>query len=441
MKKIIKFILAMVLVLFVFLSSSCRDSSVDEEILRDAENFHIADSRPERYYGNFIPETAFAPTDTSDFEGIFSPLYNFNNNRFYFPVRRDNHTLMLSYVNLQTGEHRLICPDPFCRHVENECRYLGFQRTFFARENVIYTHAITGDFGGDINYIRWSILRVDLNNDRIDVVYQAEEDFTKQDVDIAFIYGNTLYFFVTTRITAENERTATSVRTLKRLDISNHQIIETKSFPNEYVNIAARLMYIDEGKFYFDSLTHIFTTDFNLENKKVIYNFNPNEFLENYFFDKNTGEFFFLVRNVRNHIGSIYVYANDELKRLNMPHENIFSFQLTNSKIYYSPFNPEFLGISPRDDLINDRIYNFTGGRIYVTDRHIREEYELVFEACRNFLIGTEVCRYVIIGDYLYFAHMQFISNGRYVWFSSAHYLEKVRINMRENTIRYLGFD
>jgi hypothetical protein len=79
--------------LLIFILSSCRGSSVDEEILKNSDFFNVSaengdNSALERYYGDFIPEEQYIPTETEDLSGIFSSIYTFNNNRFYFPVKK-----------------------------------------------------------------------------------------------------------------------------------------------------------------------------------------------------------------------------------------------------------------------------------------------------------------------------------------------------------------
>jgi len=62
---------------------------VDEEILKNDVIPQInRNNELERYYGNFVPEMRYTPTDTSELDGILSPVYTFNNNRFYFPVNK-----------------------------------------------------------------------------------------------------------------------------------------------------------------------------------------------------------------------------------------------------------------------------------------------------------------------------------------------------------------
>jgi len=458
MKIIKKYIIPVILILFLTILSSCRDISVDEDIIKNDIVYDIRrNSELKRYYGDFEPEENYIPTNTIDLDGILSPVYMFNNNRFYFPVNKryeievDGGTsgggmTMLTYIDLHSGKQRFICPDPLCKHMPDECKYIDLQTAFFAEKNIFYTTFIDGGFYENWTDRRFVIAKVDLNNDRIDIVYRTEEDPSRQAVNVEGIYNNKLYFFVDTRTENEGQREVTSTRTLKIMDLSTHNLSEAVNFPEQYVNIWSSIMFIDENTFYFQSLRNIFTTDFNFENEKIIYSFENNERLGNYFYDTSTKELFFLARNTKDNTGIIYVYGNSAIKKLNMPHTDIYSFMLTNGEIYYSPYESIFLGISPRDDLpMKDReVYNYTKGKIYVTDRHSREEAELIFDDGANFnyvIGGSEVCEYIIIGDYMYFPYMEFLDDGTHVWFRSAHFLEQVRINLKENTILYFAFE
>jgi hypothetical protein len=433
-----KYIYPIILILLLVLMS-CRDTSIDEEILRQADGFSVINGsgETERYYGSFLPEINYTPTDTSDIDGIFSRRYmELNNNRLYFSGSAAG---VYSYIDLNTGESRLICPDSLCRHNIEECRYVNLVvMPVFTGENIFYTsnNNMGTFFNADMSQpLRDIIYRVDLNNDRVEAVYQTEEDWTEMYINNLYVHNNTLYFNHHRRIEIEGERERTIIKSLKLLDLTTHQIIGEKDFPAEYTHDDAAIMFTDGSRYYFQSMRHIFTTDSNLENAEIIYTFQSNEFLTDFYHDTNTGEFFFLIYNETENTGSIYVYRNSELRKLDMPHDNIVTFLLTADKIYYSIFEPILLGI----DQDGDNVYNITAGRIYAAGRDTPENSELFFEVDTNFNIRSSPMGsfgYVIISDYIYFSNMYLINEGAHVRWSRA-WTGKVRINIRENTIRH----
>ncbi|MDR2971792.1 MAG: hypothetical protein LBU83_07700 [Bacteroidales bacterium] len=162
-----------------------------------------------------------------------------------------------------------------------------------------------------------------------------------------------------------------------------------------------------------------------------------------FYYDEKTDELFFIIRNLTENTGAIYVYKNGETKKLDMPHENIFCFQLTNNAIYYSPYNPIYYGQSanPAHIAAGIGLYDFTGGKIYVTDRNTRAETTLIFDCGKDFYIYTESRSYIIVGDYLYFRKLTLVEENGLVYFNLILGVDKVRINLKENTIKHLKFE
>ena len=431
------------------LFTSCRINSIDDEVQVNIEKidelFSIETNtanRPRNYAG-FYPESIFSPTTTRFMEGIISPRYrNFNNNRFYFSVstlQEGNTTFILSYVDLDTGERRFICADPFCRHIWGECQFVNigvspFTGLLFSGNDVFYSVAqmLQAETFIPIEVI----IRVDINTNTITVAY-AIEGTSNRYMNLSHVYQDNLYFFEIEVVETEQQMRGT-IGTLKSLCIITHSIREIVTFPPE-LNIIYHqgVIKMTGDRLYLLSMTGLFSIDSSLENKRLIYTFRTSDdyFTTFRYYDTNTGEFFFLVTNFRNRTGTIYVYYDGEVRALDMPHENIVNFQLTANRIYYSPFNCIFYGMGSL--LAGDiPIYDYTGGRIYVTDRHNRMEYELILNVGEDLFMRG----YTIVGDYVYFHHSgleRIIENPAMV---EGFGLDKVRINFRENTIRFFGF-
>jgi hypothetical protein len=275
--------------------------------------------------------------------------------------------------------------------------------------------------------------KVDLNRDIIQKIYEANGTH----LSAICKYKEKFYFFEIKQ-TALNKKTIQRYN-LKSVDINTESITDHGYMPDKYVDTAANIFYIGNNKFYFEDLDKIFTTNLSFENEKLIYNISKNEAVGDYYYDEKTDELFFIIRDQKNNTGAIYVYSNDKLKKIDMPHENIYCFQLTNNKIYYSPYNPIFYGIAA--DFQRTEIYDYTGGKIYETDRNNRKESKLIFDSEKEFIIYNPFNSYIVIGDYLYFDNPELIEDGEFTYFSVAHKLEKVRINLKENTIKYIKFE
>ena len=443
--------LVILAITFLTLLSSCRNANIDKKILEDADNFNNVfeinrDYSLEEYYGDYERETLSVPTDIDDFYDIYSPMYNFfNNDRYYFTVKKRYETAheldgreIYVYVDLKTGEKHYICSDPLCTHIEmGECKYLNMNSAmFFIDKNIFYITSIEGFYDESNIAKKFSIYKINLNTNKIENVYQCVDDFTKVYITISFIYNNRLYFLETERISLtkdDSKKEYREVSTLKTLNLETQKIENERLLPQNYT-LDTGIIYIDNYTCFFNSIKRLFFTDLSFLNEEIIYDFQNNEYLGDYFYDKNTKELYFNVRNDKLNTGDVYVYKNGKLERVNLSNENnIYCFQLTDSKIYYSIYEPFYYGISPR----GGEVYDYISGKVYESDRKSISESKLIFDGSGEFNLH----KYVIVGDYLYFDYMDFMNDGTFVWFSKALELKKARINFKNNTIKYISFD
>lgn len=438
------------LLIIMFIFPSCRDLSVDEQILNDANDeerlFTInRSSSLIEYYGDYAKENTYTPTSTEDIEGIYSSNYQrINNERYYFTVKKRYETEtqqtareIYAYINTKNGEKNYICADPLCTHTElEECKYLNLiGNIYFGEENVFYMAFMDGFYTGKPD-VRWSIYEINLNNDSMDIIYQCAKDRSQSRINILFLYDNKIYFHEIDNIeSTDGSKEYDSAYTLKVLDLSTNKTMILDTVSSTYIKGLIPL-YMSTDVCLFAADGKIFKSNYYFNNEQAIYEFNSNEALKAYYYDEKTGELYFNTWNMIDNCGSIYKYDGNIVNLVEMPHDNIYCFQLTNSKIYYSAYDPYYYGPGMR----GGDVYDYTHGKIYATDRHDTSESILIFDDGIDFSMNSSYS-YLILGDYLYFDYMELRQENGYVWYSKALELKKVRINLKEHTVKYLSFD
>jgi len=445
-----KKITAIFLLVTILIFSSCRDLSVDEKILNNANNeahlFTInRSSSLVEYYGDYAKEDTYSPTSTEDIKGIYSPLYRkINNERYYFTVKKRYETEtqqtareIYAYINTANGEKHYICSDPLCTHTElEECKYLNLiGNIYFGENNVFYMAFMDGFYTGKSD-VRWSIYEINLNDDSINIIYQCNKDRSQSQINILFLYDNNIYFHEIDNIeSADGSKEYDSAYTLKVLDLTTKKTRTLDTVSSAYIKGLTPL-YMSQSVCLFAADGKIFQSDYYFNNEQVIYTFSPNEALQSYYYDEKNSELYFNTWNTLDNHGSIYKFDGTSVSLVEMPHDNIYCFQLTNSKIYYYAYDPYYYGPGMR----GGEVYDYTNGKIYSTDRHDPSESVLIFDDGIDFSMNSSYA-YLILGDYLYFDYMELRQENGYVCYSMALELKKVRINLKEHTVKYLSFD
>jgi len=450
-------LLILILALSVcFALQACRDDNIDEQIKSNIESNYLPknneNSANDLYYADYNEETEYIPASDKEFNGIVAiPYgftysgYSFNNDRYYFSATKNVNTNsssftvdMLNYIDLLTGEQHYICPDPLCLHsAPEECKYIELANNcFFTDNNVFYTFRQDITKNQSLMYLSFSMYKADLNKGIVENIYKCKDSASKNHLFLKALRGSDLYFQEYTRNeTSESAKMMKESIVLSVYNTDSGKVRIINDFPEEYVDKSANLFYADEDNLYFISLTDIFTTDLSLENERLVYKLKENENFGSCYYDKETEELFFNVFNAKEKRGCMYVYANGVLDELDMPSENIYCFQLTKSTIYYSEYAPLFYGISS----MGGEVYDYSGGKIYAANRNNRKESELIYDGGKDFIIANDSIRYIIIGDYLYFDYLKIENTGGTV--DPIYSGCKIRINPKENTIKYLKFE
>lgn len=121
---------------------SCRGIKNEDEILKKIDKYAGAGTLQQFDYlsgvGTWLsPETEYKYVHGGDHSdgiiGIYNHNYLLRDERLYFTINsgvsdKTSGQPMWAYISLQTGEKHYLCPDPLCRHTEEDgCRYLDMQ--------------------------------------------------------------------------------------------------------------------------------------------------------------------------------------------------------------------------------------------------------------------------------------------------------------------------
>lgn len=388
------------------------------------------------YYGDYANETEYIPEDISEIEGIYSPLYKtINGGRYYFPIKKPyitesqqtSHSIY-AYVDFKTGDKGYICENPYCTHTElEECKYLNLVSIlYFGNDGAIYM-PFMDLYDADLSDVRYSIHKVDFQNDKTEIIYQCDADRNKKSLNILYSDGNNIYF--------KETDSETQNASIFKLDLETYEINEIKNISAENTNTFS-LLYINNTNSYYTADGKLFKADENFNDSKMVFKLSTDERIKQYFYDEKTDELYFHIWNLKDNTGYVYTFDGFRLSKLSLPHDNIFFFQLTNNNIYYSAYEPYHYGPGMR----MGEVYDYTGGKIYATDRYNTSDFSMIFDDGIDFHMNSDY-QPLILGNYIYFDYMQFNQENGYFWYSMALELKKARIDFVNKTVKYISFD
>lgn len=430
--------------LFLFLCSlllltSCRNTQVDE-MIRDklaAENESLAvdesSSVDESASDTKTPETtdgAASSSLTADVDGILSEHYTFNDNKYYFVTRKEGgytEDSMLTYYDFQTGKNRIICPDPLCGHENVEsCKYVGFEKPWFVSPGVFYGIRFHGD--------NPAICRVDLNEDTVKVVYTSNAPI----LEAVWMDGLTFYFYEV-QLGTEETQWQTEYH-LYAMDGSTDQVKEVSNVTE--LLLSGNILLIHDGTLYCDWNRALVRCGLDLQNQTELHRFSAGEQISQWCYDTNTEEFYFSVCNQSEQTGSLYVSSKGETTEVPLGAE-IYTFTLTQDKLYYSLYDPIFYGIS--NDPGHSEVYDYSGGKVYVADRKAPKTGELLYDCGgESVLCVASVFNYVVVGNSLFFDDVAIVRetiNGvDYTYFALSRELGMNRVDLTTGETELIEF-
>ena len=432
---------AMLIVLVLLMcgsAASCWKRMTDEEIM---EQLGIPVVSEETTGTNGEKETEkIHNVKISDYptgvEGLVSPDLTISNGKYYYLTKRSNGYTgveMISYVDLETKENYIICPDPLCKHGEDwSCKYTEFQEIYLTDTPGVF-------YSIKMNTETPPICRIDLNQDTVETVYTADTFYT---TIIAMDEGK-LYFYDVEYIVQDKQ--SKYEYHFYYIDTATDELVDIGYLPERFAVEGGVICTIFNGEIYYQAKNgDIRKTDFDFNENTLILNA-PNLGIENWIYDEKTDELYLLLTNDEDRKGSLYVYRNGTAEKIRLPHENIIMFTMTNSNIYYSVYDKETASFGISRAPGNPEVYDLAGGRVYMVDRAQPGEAELVFDYPGEYFLNSPLTSYCVIDDCLYFDEpilvREHIDGVDYVYFDYAITMNRICANLKTGEITRYQFD
>ena len=439
-----KTILAIVLLLCTL--ASCNNTVSEEQIIENLDE-----------YVPQVSETSETDEKCNTFatgvEGIITEDWVINDNKFYFVTKRKSKysnplsklgkgVEMISYIDFDTGYNSIICPDPLCEHEEDgDCKYTEFEEMYFTEKGVFYSMRVLDPDYITRNNAVMEICKIDLNKDMVKSVC-ATQTFSAH---IIGLDGDKLYYYE--RIEETLDKKTVYHYHLYYIDTKNDTTKSLGRMPEDFEADYALFAFLYDGEVYYHSKSgKLMKTDWEFSETVELFD-TGNSMMPNLFIDTNTGEIYYNLINQSAHTGSIYVYKDGVSEKLVMPHNEIYTFTLTESDIYYTVYDPIYYGINPSIG----ETYDYSGGKVYKTSRTEHAEAELVYDCAGEYVICNAESRNIMVfGDDLYFEEIEITQetvekeDGTeivYTYFNGAINVNKIRINLTTGELTRYQFD
>ena len=337
----------------------------------------------------------------TDWDGILSSEYTLMGNKFYFEckaVKKGNTMSMPTSYDLVTGECSGLCPDPLCRHDDTAvCKYISVNSStnfVFADDTTLYWSRQVNDTRG--------IYRYDLSADTVRLVY----DETAGEPYLVGEDGGIVYFTEFSQ-ERENGRVVTSMK-LKGIDVKTDQIVFEKRMNEE-----ERILFIRDGVMWADAVRTVYTINLSTGDKTKIAELDS--LIGSWYYDTKDGSFWFNTFDLQQLKGSLWMWKDGKLEQVKLPAEEIYYFQLTNSEIIYSGFEPTYYGKNPTSI---GETWDYAGGKIYAVDRRRPDgDARLLYDADEKYvMVIATVSGYVVFGDRLLFRKITVTTESMPVW-------------------------
>ncbi len=366
----------------------------------------------------------------TDWDGITSSNYTLIGDRYYYtvqalktmPAKGGGYTTtgvhVYVYTDLAQGGMQFVCPDPLCSHDNPDvCPFTaGGQSPCFcpAEDGLFYL----GQFGGNAK-----IVKADLNKGTTQTVYTGRTAM----VGILGSENSVVYLLDFDSVTDKNTRTTQTTYHLLALDIQTDEIRFDRIVPE-----GSWIVEIRSGRILCSTVKELIEYDMDFENPKTVFSFEGTDRIGDWYYDENRDEFWFNVLNQDDNSGHIFRILPDRTcEQVPVPADAVYCFQLTNTKIYYTPFAPTYISDNPYSYY---GTVDYTNGKIYAVDRDNPEgEPKLVYDCAGKSYLRKD---YVIFGDDLFYGLVKlelctdFATGKEFYTFSTAGDYPKVHVNL-----------
>ena len=437
MKKIIMILF----ILFCFLVS-CQRTITDQMIAEQLSTMEFSVSE------SMVKSSQVDIYDSGN--RIVSKNHIINDNKLYFKIQKKNPKItgpgglsMISYIDLKTGDSQIICQDPLCKHENNgECKYLGFEEVHFIDDGVFYSWNTNGVFS--------DLCKIDLKKDVITVIHKPESYISLTlGTDVK---TGVFYFYEVEVLTVSDEKQVQYIYHLYSVNPADDQVEYIGVLNDTYADNIISALFIKDRQIFLIANGNLVKSNLLLTDMEEICALEGNNTINAYqwYYDKQKDELWFNISDHQANTGNIYVYTGEKVRKVNLPHENIYSFCLTDENIYYSTYNPIFYGISASSYYLqgnpeNHKVYDYSGGKVYVTNRDYRVSSDLVYDCAGKYRICSSNQNYIVIDDCLCFDEVELIHekiNGvEYTYFSSADTVNKIRVNLTTGELKRIVFE
>ena len=460
----------LVLILCLSVFSCRRDPSVDAALLGRAEEAAKTPVLPpeaEEYTGDWEPETVYSPGDLSDVEGIryiHAPLANSVGDGIWCcrvctfqQYRREDSegtswgtAWLHKVVNLETGEDRAICPDPLCKHIQEECPYVDLNSLAYTdgalyvlRDN--FTH--TGE--GESIKLYWiqTIERLDPSTGEFTELVRIGDKTTLDEANHILtnvsIENGTLRYQLCTQTTDRENKTTQTTGVFVLADAESGRTRREIPIPQDLVdaNVSILAENADGGGFLCsDAVNGLYRTDGVFGNRQSIGENVDCERIGLNAIDTVTGEIFLDLYNphtaeqkaaYRQQTKRLGQLVGDEVEEIPLPRNDLIEVYVTRNWIYYTA--ADFVSVGPGR---HGEAGFEDGGVIYRVPRDDPSaEPQTVFTDGVNF----NMKEWFVLGDCLYLGSWERFEEGGAISFGQ--HVKQCRLNLKDHTVRYIRYE